>query len=389
MKKRTYLHRALAFMVCAVICCSLMPVTALAIKGPNPSSWGAPTISDLRIVEVGEGYARLEFYLEQSQGAIKAWQWYMDNGAADGYIVGMINSIDAEYSINGGEWTKGYDSANNYMFNSEISRKDELFIEGECFTSVKESYEELKSAEVRLRVFYSGFYVDDNIKIVPFQGSDHGMYSNELTVVGTASGEETQVPETAPSFTDVPSDAWYADYVAMLAESNMLKGKSEGKFAPKDNMTVAEAITLAVRLDGLVKENYDPTASYPASGAWYQPYVEYAKANGLPWQYGDYNSPITRSEFAHIFATYYKNNKALYDSEGIGPKNDVKDGAIPDMPMTNKYAEDVYTLYRLGALTGSDAAHNFRPESNIQRCEVAAIVVRLGEPDYLQSFTME
>ena len=95
MKKRTYLHRALAFMVCAVICCSLMPVTALAIKGPNPSSWGAPTISDLRIVEVGEGYARLEFYLEQSQGAIEAWQWYMDNGAADGYIVGMINSIYA------------------------------------------------------------------------------------------------------------------------------------------------------------------------------------------------------------------------------------------------------------------------------------------------------
>ena len=57
--------------------------------------------------------------------------------------------------------------------------------------------------------------------------------------------------------------------------------------------------------------------------------------------------------------------------------------------MTYQYADDVYTLYRLGVLTGSDAAHSFRPESNIQRCEVAAIVARLGEPDYLQSFTLK
>ena len=57
--------------------------------------------------------------------------------------------------------------------------------------------------------------------------------------------------------------------------------------------------------------------------------------------------------------------------------------------MTYQYADDVYTLYRLGVLTGSDAVHSFRPESNIQRCEVAAIVARLGEPDYLQSFTLK
>ena len=390
MKMRTYLHRSLAFLVCVVMACSLMPATAFAIKGPDPSSWGAPHISDLYIEETGGGHARLVFYLEQSPGALDAWTWYMENGAAEGFIVGMINGIWAEYSVNGGAWTE-YD-----MVYDGIDAPGEMLVEGECYTSVLESYEELASADVRLRVYYNGFYVDDNNKMIGFRGSDYGMYSNELTAgITTDTGDtgdtaEPEVPESTPVFSDVPANAWYAHYVELLADAGLLKGKGEGIFAPADNMTVAEAITLAVRLDALVKEiPGDPAQLYPVSGPWYQPYVEYTKENGLPWQYGDYNIKITRSEFAHIFAAYYKNNKALYDEGGVVPKNEVRDGAIPDVPMTYQYADDVYTLYRLGVLTGSDAAHSFRPESNIQRCEVAAIVARLGEPDYLQSFTLK
>ena len=384
MKMRMYLHRSLAFLVCVVMACALMPVTAFAMKGPDPYSWGAPHISDLYIEESVDGHAHLLFYLEQDPGAIDAWTWYMENGAADGFIVGMINGIWAEYSVNGGAWKK-YD-----MVYDGIYGPGEMLAEGECYTSVSEMYEELASAEVRLRVYYVGFYVDDNNKMIDFSGSDYGMYSNELTARIMTDAEGANEQEAAPVFSDVPAGAWYAHYVELLAESGMLKGKGNGIFAPADNMTVAEAITLAARLDALVKEiPEDPAQLYPVSGPWYQPYVEYAKQNGLPWQYSDYNVKITRSEFAHIFAAYYKNNKALYDEGGVVPKNEVRDGAIPDVPMTYQYADDVYTLYRLGVLTGSDAAHSFCPESNIQRCEVAAIVARLGEPDYLQSFTLQ
>lgn len=384
MKKRTYLQRSLAFLVCVVMACSLMPASALAIKGPDPSSWGAPHISDLYIEESVDGHAHLLFYLEQDPGAIDAWTWYMENGAADGFIVGSINGIWAEYSVNGGAWRE-YD-----MVYDGIYGPGEMLVEGECYTSVEEMYEELESAEVRLRVYYVGFYVDDNNKMIGFNGNDHGMYSNELTARIMTDTEKPNEPEAAPVFSDVPADAWYAHYVELLADAGMMKGKGDGIFAPADNMTVAEAITLAVRLDALVKEiPEDPAQLYPVSGPWYQPYVEYAKQNGLPWQYDDYGVKITRNEFAHIFAAYYKNNKALYDEAGLIPKNVVRDGAIPDVSMTDKYADDIYTLYRLGVLTGSDAAHSFRPESDIQRCEVAAIVVRLGDTDYLQSFTLE
>ena len=40
-------------------------------------------------------------------------------------------------------------------------------------------------------------------------------------------------------------------------------------------------------------------------------------------------------------------------------------------------------------LTGSNNAHDFKPNTNIRRSEVAAIVTRMAKPDLRQSFTVE
>ena len=45
--------------------------------------------------------------------------------------------------------------------------------------------------------------------------------------------------------------------------------------------------------------------------------------------------------------------------------------------MTSLYADEIYTFYRAGILSGSDSSGSFYPESNIRRSEVAAILVRL------------
>ncbi len=386
MKRRMYLHRPLAFLLCAVMACSLMSVTAFAIKGPDPVSWGAPHISDLYMEENVQGYAFVTFRMQYSDGARKAIDWYRENGGAEGYIVGSIQGVMVEWSVDGGAWEElcGI-PATEYGVHGYMVPEN-LY----CHAFLKENtYVDMVTKDIRLRVYYSGYYVDDNNKMIDYEGNSKGQYSNELTVKIAQKAEEPSVQEPAPVFSDVPAGAWYAEYVRLLAEGGLLKGKSADRFAPTDNITVAEAITLAVRFDALLLEDSDPAARYPASGAWYQPYVEYAKANGLPWQYDNYNAAITRNEFAHIFATVYKNHKALYDEGGVVQKNEVRDGAIPDVPMTYRHAEDIYTLYRLGVLTGSDAARSFRPETNIQRCEVAAIVARLGEPDYMQSFTLK
>lgn len=200
---------------------------------------------------------------------------------------------------------------------------------------------------------------------------------------GDDSGGDTG---SAPLFTDVPAGVWYEDYVNIASDAGLINGKGNGLFAPNDNMTIAEAITLAVRFDCSTKGT-EPVTNSSGGNPWYQPYVDYAEENGLPWQYGDYNAKITRDEFARIFASVYQANKSAYDDMGITAINAVADGAIPDVPMSSSYADDIYTLYRLGVLGGSDTARNFRPDSNILRSEVSAILCRLIDVDR-QSFTL-
>ena len=50
------------------------------------------------------------------------------------------------------------------------------------------------------------------------------------------------------SFLDVDESDWYAPYIQSMADKGLLKGMEDGTFSPNANMTVAEAITLAVRM---------------------------------------------------------------------------------------------------------------------------------------------
>ena len=47
------------------------------------------------------------------------------------------------------------------------------------------------------------------------------------------------------------------------------------------------------------------------------------------------------------------------------------------MKTTDKYAAEIYELYRAGILTGSDAKGTFHAESTIKRSEAATILLRM------------
>ena len=84
---------------------------------------------------------------------------------------------------------------------------------------------------------------------------------------------------------------------------------------------------------------------------WYSTYVDYAIANDIIGKsYGELtdaqmNAAATRSEFVAIF----HGAKDFY-----AEKNTVADNAIPDVKMTDKNADAIYTFYRAGILTGTD-----------------------------------
>ena len=80
-----------------------------------------------------------------------------------------------------------------------------------------------------------------------------------------------ELPEaSAPGFSDVPADAWYADYVARLAASRITVGCGDGtRFCPSQTTTRGEMATFLARATGLVETHSSPPATYKvvSSGA--------------------------------------------------------------------------------------------------------------------------
>ena len=168
-------------------------------------------------------------------------------------------------------------------------------------------------------------------------------------------------------FTDVRGDVWYYADVKEAYENELINGKTDTLFAPEDNMTAAEAVKLASCMHQLKKEG-DVSLS-AGVGAWYKPYVDYAKDNGLIDVDLDWNKKITRAGYMQIFA------RLITDEEAV--LNDVPDDFIPDVKMSHPSANGIYKLYRAGVVQGMDSKRNCKPTSYIKRSEVAAILTRM------------
>ena len=203
-------------------------------------------------------------------------------------------------------------------------------------------------------------------------------YPTEYTFRLDATGE-TATPAKNP-FTDVKELDWYYKHVIYAYGVGLINGKGATAFAPEDNLTYAEAVKLAACMHELHTTGKVTLAV--GSGAWYQSYVDYAKKNKIISKDYDWNKAATRAGYMEIFAN------ALPDS-ALAAMNSVADGAIPDVPATHPQAWAIYKLYRAGILQGVDAAHNCKPDANIMRCEVAAILTRMMDPSARVEFSLK
>ena len=52
-------------------------------------------------------------------------------------------------------------------------------------------------------------------------------------------------------FTDVKTTDWYAENVKAVVNLGLMKGQSADKFAPRGNVTWAEAVTMAARIHSI------------------------------------------------------------------------------------------------------------------------------------------
>ena len=116
-------------------------------------------------------------------------------------------------------------------------------------------------------------------------------------------GYENFTPKTTYTdgrFSDVSSSDWFYENVRASYEYDLINGYNDGKFHPDDDLTIAQAVKLAACLNSLYSS---ATADFSAASPWYQPYVDYARRNGiLTRTFADYDAPASRREFAAVLA---------------------------------------------------------------------------------------
>ena len=174
------------------------------------------------------------------------------------------------------------------------------------------------------------------------------------------------------TFTDVELEDWFHVNIVSDYELKLMLGREENFFDTDSYMTVAEALTIAARMHSIY---YTGKADFPVSEPWYQVYTDYCSANGIA-NIADYdlNMPVTRAQFAEIFAN------SLPD-EAFAEINEIPDDAIPDVKMGDNFAAAIYQLYRAGILIGNDEEGTYAPNAFIRRMEVAAITTRMALPE--------
>lgn len=172
-------------------------------------------------------------------------------------------------------------------------------------------------------------------------------------------------------FSDVSSKHWFSENVKTTYELGLMKGTGSGTFSPGNNVTLAEAVTLAARIHSIYYTGSDSFSSYDG-GNWYDPYVDYARENNIINTYYNYSRPATREEFVHILA------KALPEEalENIAGRVSFADSG--DIT----YMADVRLLSGAGVINGikEDGEIYFKPLNTITRAEVAAVVGRMVKP---------
>ncbi len=172
---------------------------------------------------------------------------------------------------------------------------------------------------------------------------------------------------TSINFTDV--EGWYKDYVVDLAESGIIKGKTETTFEPLSNITRAEFVAILARISEDEITLTETEFKDVSESSWYAASVAWAYNNKIVLGYeGEFNPDdnITRQDIAVILMKYasYKNEEL----KGSETKVFADDESISD------YAKEaVYKAQSTGLINGKEN-NNFDPLAAATRGECAKII---------------
>ena len=173
---------------------------------------------------------------------------------------------------------------------------------------------------------------------------------------------------TAKEFSDVVSTDWYYNNVADAAALGIIQGNPDGTFNPNGNLSVAEALTLASRVNAIFYNRTEDLNSDSKSNVhWADGILNYAEKNGIVQEgySGNLDNVCTRVQMADMFA------------KSVPTDNFTEINSI-DLAPSQTASEAIATLFKAGVLVGDSSG--FRENDSVTRAESAAIINRVVTP---------
>ena len=147
---------------------------------------------------------------------------------------------------------------------------------------------------------------DGTRQIVPY-----GIVQDSQAICLLDSSATVVIGNNPKTFTDVSSDAWYADSVAFASAREMFDGIGNGLFDPQGTMTRAMLVQLLMNIeDGQADPQAAAAFTDVSSDAWYADAVSWAAGLGLVNGYGNGtfgpSDSITREQLAVLLYNYVR-----------------------------------------------------------------------------------
>ena len=195
-----------------------------------------------------------------------------------------------------------------------------------------------------------------------------------LLALGLAVG--TALPASAAAFSDVASNAWYAQAVGEVSDAGIMNGTSSTTFSPEEQVTRGMVMAVLWRLSG----SPAPVASstFPDVEDWYYyaDAVAWAQEMGIASGLGDGNfgggSIVTREQLSVFLYRYSQYAGQELASGVLDLYNDVDS-------VQSWAREGMAHAVGAGLITGTDEG-NLEPAGPATRAQLAVILQRLMIP---------
>ena len=199
------------------------------------------------------------------------------------------------------------------------------------------------------------------------------MPNGQVTV--TATFVETEEPVAEP-FIDVAEGDWFYDAVVYAYQNELMDGVGGNRFAPNSETTRAQLVTILYRLEGEPAVSGDLPFTDVETGTWYTNAVLWAAQNNIVNGVNDTEfapgDEITRQQLVTILYRYAEAKgydvSASADLSGYPDAGQVQDYAQPAMAWA--VAENIIQGMEDGTL---------KPAGNASRAQIATILMRFCE----------